>query len=333
MKKTEFSKETVIAVDLGGTNLRVGAVSAKGEVLAVEKIPTLSKEKKEIGLEQIALGIDSLIQKNSLGRPYALALGIPGIVEQKTGVVYCSPHFPDWKSVEARSYFEKRFSCPVVVDNDAHMIARGEGWKGTGKGLEHFILVTLGTGIGGALVCNRSIFHGDSGFAAEIGHMVIESEGRPCNCGSHGCWEMYASATGLLYGIEHDKVKNKERDKLLERFGGLLKVTVARLYESVQEGDLYAHAVFQKLGYHLGIGIASLVNITGIETVILAGGVSRAWDFFVGPMKKETALRTYKETASRIQIKQSTLGDEAGLIGGSAAFFQNFQHHRQEDKG
>jgi glucokinase len=311
----------VIAVDLGGTNLRVGLVSSMGKVEAVEKIPSLAKQKTEDCLGQIAGSIQKILETINAKEVKGIALGIPGIVEQKTGVVYRSPHFPDWKSVEVRSFFEKKFKLPIKIDNDAHMIARGEGWKGAAQGLKNFLMFTLGTGIGGAIFIKGDVLYGDSGFAAEVGHIVIEREGRLCGCGSKGCWETYASATGVIQGIELDKRQNSNRALFLEKVGKLGMLTVAKVYDLAKEGDLYAHQVFQRLGYHLGIGIASIVNVTGIETIILGGGVSQSWDFFIEPTQKELRERTYKETAHRIKIKQATLGEEAGLLGGAASFF------------
>ncbi|MBI2082807.1 MAG: ROK family protein [Deltaproteobacteria bacterium] len=306
-----------IAVDLGGTNLRVGLVSPEGEILFQDKVPSPSKLKTQESLEEIASVIQKVIEAGGRKKIAGIALGIPGIVDIKKGVIYQAPHFPNWKNLEIRSFFGKRFSTKVVVDNDCHMIARGEAWKGAGKGLESFMLLTLGTGIGGGIYWKGEILSGDSGFGGEVGHIVIETEGRRCDCGSRGCLEMYASATGILHEIEKDTDGGENRRRFLEKIGGISKVTVEKIYHAAQEGDIYAHSLFQKLGKYLGIGIASLVNAIGIETVILGGGVSGAFDFFVDPLKEELARRTYKETARRVKILRAALGDEAGLLGGA----------------
>ena len=309
-----------ISVDLGGTSLRVGLVSAGGEVVRVEKVPSGARDPWEVTLGRIA----ELIEKVAAGsnKISGLALGVPGIVDRQ-GVVHSSPHFPDWKEVDVGAWFRKRFPWPVIVDNDAHMIARGEQWKGAGEGIENFIILTLGTGVGGAIVWKNGVVSGDSGFAGELGHMVIETEGPACNCGSQGCFEMYVSATGILHWLETgDRLDPVGRGKLLERFGGIGRITVDQIYDAAREGDITAHALFRRMGYFLGIGIASLVNVTGIETMILGGGVSQAWDFFIEPAKKELAERTYAETSARVQILKAQLGEEAGLIGGAVALLK-----------
>ncbi|MBI2982064.1 MAG: ROK family protein, partial [Deltaproteobacteria bacterium] len=206
----------------------------------------------------------------------------------------------------------------VVVDNDCHMIARGEAWKGAGKTLRNFMLLTLGTGIGGAIYWKGEILSGDSGFGGEVGHMVVQAEGgRSCECGSRGCFEMYASSAGVLHGIEKESDGGEDKRRFLDQIGGISRVTIDKIYDAAKEGDIFAHSVFQKMGTALGVGIASLVNVTGIETVILGGGVSGAFDFFIDPLKEELARRTYRETAARVTIKRATLGDEAGLLGGA----------------
>lgn len=317
--------EYVIAVDLGGTHLRVGAVSSKGEVEFLEKIPSRSKAKTSEALEMIAASIqkvrDKIMteKKNIIG----IGMGFPGIVDPKKGIVYRSPHFPDWKEVEVGSFFQKRFGLPVKIDNDCHMIARGEMWKGAAQGLKNLIFLTLGTGIGGGIVWKGDIVSGDSGFAGEVGHLVIEREGRSCACGSQGCWEMYASATGILREVEDEVQQDSEREKMLEKAGGIEKITVAKIYESARDGNLYAHSVFKKLGYHLAIGIASLVNVTGIETIVIGGGVSRAWDFFIKPLQTELEERTYEESFKRLKLKRAERGDEAGLLGSAMELFEN----------
>lgn len=309
-----------IAIDLGGTNLRAGLVTQEGKILNQEKVPAPSRLKIQESLEQIAAVIEKIRGAAQDKEIAGIALGIPGIVDIKKGIIYQAPHFPNWKNLEIRSCLEKKFATKVFVDNDCHMIARGEAWKGAGKGLENFMLLTLGTGIGGAIFWKGEILSGDSGFGGELGHIVIQAEGgRPCECGSRGCFEMYASSSGILYGIENDGDGAHNREQFLDRVGGVSKVTAEKLYEAAKEGDIFAHSVFKRMGTSLGIGVASLVNVTGIETIILGGGLSGAWDFFIEPLKEELARRTFREAAARVKMKRALLGDEAGLLGGTRA--------------
>ncbi len=311
----------VIAVDLGGTNLRVGTVNREGEIAFREKEPSNSHAGSAVVLGRVAEMVRraaAKVQEKVIG----LSLGFPGIINAETGVVHQSPHFPDWKDLEVLSYFKKEFPWPVVVDNDANHAALGEGWKGAGKGLKNFIMLTFGTGIGGGIVLNGEVLRGDRGFAGEIGHIGIDPEGPQCGCGGRGCLELYASAGGLKYLIKtSDDVQGRE--KLIERLGGVIeRVSIRGLYEAARDGDLFASRTFRRMGYYLGIGLNTLLNTLGVETFILGGGIAEAWDFFIEPTRKELTHRAYREAVKQVQIKKTLLGDDAGLVGGASRFFR-----------
>lgn len=319
-----MSHHYVIAVDLGGTNLRVGAVREDGSVEEKEKYDSEARSGSKAVLGRVAQAIKRMADKIELrkGSIRGVALGFPGIVDGTKGIVFQSPHFPDWKNLDLLTYFKKELPWPIVVDNDANMVARGEGWKGAGQGLKNFVMMTFGTGLGGGIMAEGEILHGDRGFAGEIGHLCIEPEGHRCACGSRGCLEMYVSAQGILKSVETTD-DPEGRDRLLARIGKTLeRLTVQDLHEAALDGDIFANVTFKRMGYYLGIGIASLTNTLGIETFLIGGGISQAWDFFIEAAKKELAERTYRETASHVQIRKALLGDNAGLIGGAAAFFR-----------
>ena len=314
------SSNYVVSVDLGGTHLRIGAVREDGAVEEMEKGESESRSGSAAVIGRVAQGIRRMAERvEGRGKIAGVALGFPGIVDCEKGIVYQSPHFPDWKDLDILSYFKKEMPWPVTVDNDANMAALGEGWKGAGSGLKNFVMLTLGTGVGGGIVIDGRVFHGDRGFAGEVGHIGIEIEGPRCACGSHGCLETFVSARGIMRLVEEsDHVDG--RDRLLARFEKPVeRLTVKELYEAALNGDIFAHGIFKKMGRYLGGGIASLTNTLGIENFILGGGVAQAWDFFIEPAKKELAARTYRETAKLVQIKKALLGDNAALVGGATS--------------
>ncbi len=317
-----MSYQYIISVDLGGTNLRVGAVREDGLLEEKEKHPSAAKSGCDVVLNNVLQAIQDVAKKIEMkhGVIRGVALGFPGIVDPQKGIVYKSPHFPDWADLDIFSYFKTALPWPIVVDNDAHMAARGEAWKGAGRGLRNFVMLTFGTGLGGGVIADGKIFHGDRGFAGELGHVCIESQGPLCACGSHGCLEMYVSTHGIRRLVE-TMDDAEARLKLLDSFSGNPeRVTPKGLHELALDGDISANVIFKRMGYYLGIGMASLVNTLGIETFILGGGISEAWDFFVEAAKKELRERTYQETANHIEIKKAVLGDDAGLVGGGACF-------------
>lgn len=295
-----------IGIDLGGTNARGALVDDKGTIVARARCPAGSKREPAAILADLAGLVTTLAAKTSEVIS-GYGFGIPGIVAQATGLVYRSPHFPGLREYPIRVELIRALGHEVFVDNDANAYLRGEAWQGAARGHRNVILLTLGTGIGGALMIAGSVWHGDRGFAGEIGHMVIETEGLPCPCGGRGCFEQYASASALL------RMSREQGTPRLPQ----------ELAAAAGAGDKEALELFHRFGTYLGIGIASLVNITGIHTVILGGGVAGAWDYFIAATQEEFAARIYTESARSTQIIPATLGDDAGILG--AAYGARYQ--------
>lgn len=315
-----------IGVDLGGTNCRLGVVNGDGDIVHQETFAVGSERTHKAIVNLLAKKINEICSTpaNGLvagGAKYEVrgaGVGAPGIIDFGRGTIIRSPHYPAWHNFELRKELSDALGMKVVLDNDANMIANGELWKGAGRGHNNFIMITLGTGIGGGIIADGRVFHGDEGFAGEIGHQVMQFDGQKCDCGGRGCWETIVSINGLkwLAGTSDDPRK----DNFLKRFhGDAEKITPKSLFELAGDGDIFAGVVWKKFGAYLGAGIASLVNVLGIHTVVIGGGISHAWDFFIGEAKREIARRTYKETAARVVLKRAELGDAAGIIGAANA--------------
>ncbi len=282
-----------IGVDLGGTHLRAALCDSSGVVTHRMQQSIETSRAADVVVSNIVTLLAEL-EERSAAEVAAIGIGVPGIVSMSEGTVYQSPHFPDWCEYPLRSVLEEKLTKPLFISNDANCHALAESQFGVASDVANMMMLTLGTGIGGGIVIADELFTGDKGFAAEFGHIVVESSGVPCNCGGKGCLEMYASATGLRKetGFDPDV-----------------------LYERASRGDKVAQAIFEKMGAYLGIGIASLVNALGIHTIVIGGGVSAAWDFFAENMNKEFGSRTYHETARITQIRKSQLGDNSGILG------------------
>ncbi len=308
-KSKKSSQTFAVAVDLGGTDLKTAVVDSIGKILHQKIVSSESKENKEKTvhrlIESIQIELD-WAEKNQL-KIKGLGLGIPGIVSPEKGIVYQSPHFPAWKNYPIHKKLKLKFSIPMILDNDANMAAIGEGWLGAAKKKKNFILLTLGTGIGGAIVIDRKIFHGDSGFAGEAGHLVIDRHGLQCNCGGKGCLEMSASATGIFHQLNS---LNQSTD-----------LTPLELFRLAKKKDPLALKIFQNFGESLGIGIASIVNLLDIETIILGGGISEAFSCFSPFALESISKYLYSTTAKRLRLIQAMLGNKAGVIGAARAVF------------
>lgn len=272
-----------IGIDTGGTNLRLGIVRGS-DIVHLHHEP-VGRNRQPAALGKHLADLLSALPADLQGATH-VGIGLPGIVDFKAQRVLRSPHFPEWINVPFGAILSDALGLPVTIDNDANMILRGEKAAGAAKPLQHAIMLTLGTGIGGGILIDNQIFHGTSGFAGEVGHMVIDRHGLPCPCGGRGCWELYASSQAFTQPPH--------------------TVTDPSLWD--------------RFGAHLGIGIASLVNILGIEDIIIGGGIANAWDHFYGAMNREIPRHTYPETAVRIRVQRAVLGDKAGILG-AASFF------------
>ncbi|MDO8461748.1 MAG: ROK family protein [Deltaproteobacteria bacterium] len=311
-----------IGIDVGGTNIRGGVVDETGKILKRARLSSDSRLGKGHFLNQLKKVVDEL-GVVAAGPPLlqGIAIGLPGIVDPAQGIVYASPHFEDWKNWNAVNDIEKLLGRRPEIDNDANFAVLGEGWLGAAKEWPHYLMITLGTGIGGGIVIDKKVWHGDRGFAGEFGHIIVETEGPRCFCGGRGCLEMFASATGLKILIEEAPEAIDKRDFLRLCDKEIEGITMEEVYRLAQDGNSFAISLFKRVGFYLGVGIASLVNTLGMERVVIGGGIRAAWDFFIGEAKKEVGKRTYKETAARLQIVPSALGDDAGILGAAARVF------------
>ena len=292
-------KKYIIGIDLGGTNCRFGLVSLKGKIERQFSVPVGKERDHNSIITFLCNGISRL----QTGKILGIGIGAPGIVDFDKKMIVSSPHYPYWHNFKLAEKLSKRCKLPVILDNDANMIAMGEAWVGAGRGIKNFIMITIGTGIGGGIVINRKVFHGDDGFAGEIGHQIIEYNGKKCDCGGKGCWETLVSKDGV---------------KELAVKSGLGRISPKKVSEMATKGNRLARLVWNKFGSYLGVGIVSLVNILGIHTIVIGGGVGRGWDQFIVETKKEILKRIYKESAKRLVLKKAKLGDDAGILGSVA---------------
>jgi glucokinase len=297
-----------IGVDLGGTNLRIAAVSAPGEML--EKV-TLGT-KLALGRDHIIDEMCSAIQRLSgkykaTGAFLGAGIGVPGLIDLQTGMMRKAVNLPGWENYPARAEIERRLSARVVLENDARVAALGEQWLGVARGVPNMAMLTLGTGIGGGIVLGEKIWHGMNGMAGEFGHVTVEPEGYPCACGNRGCSERYASASALLR-MAREAVASGQAPSLAGAASADAEFGAKSIYSLAIQGDEAARRIFRTFGRYLGILLADLVNVLNLEMYVIGGGASSAWDAFAPTMFEELRQRSivYAATAPTDPLRDSS---------------------------
>lgn len=314
-----------IGVDLGGTNLKVGAVSTKGEVLFRTEAPSDVKGGRDALLKKILNVIEETRHMVKGKRLSGIGLGVPGIVSPETGIVAQSPNLAGWVDFNIKDALAEKLSWPLYVENDANAFALGEGWTGAAVGIKNFCCLTLGTGVGGGIILNGSLWHGVDGFAGEIGHIVVEPDGVPCNCGSQGCLERYVSANGLVRMAQEGK-DDILAAPLLKGCGGVDGLSAKAIADFARQGDPFCAGLFQKLARYLGIGLADIVNLLNIEMIVVGGGLSNASDLFLSAAREEMLKRSFKVPGHRVKVVPARLGDNGGIIGAAFIAFGKELH-------
>ncbi len=303
----------LIGIDLGGTNCRAAIVSVDGRPGALHRVETRIDEGREIflnRLEDFCAGLLDEAGKEGVS-PSALGLGTPGVIDGE-GRVLVSPNLAPLNGVPLAPWLAERLDIPVAVVNDANAIAWGEAVYGAGRDLPSFLLITLGTGVGGGLILERRLWEGRDGAAGEIGHMMVEPEGRPCGCGSRGCLEQYASASGIVKTVLGALAAGKP-SLLQSTPSGELTAHLVAL--AAAEGDGLALAALAEAGRRLGQVLAGLANLLNPDGVVITGGASESLELMRPALEEELARRAFAIAIARLRIVRGELGDDAGIIG------------------
>jgi len=307
-----------IGVDLGGTNIKFGIVSDKGEILHKGMLPAQANLGKDAILGNIKKGIEqslSFARKKKI-RMKGIGVGSPGSVNLTTGTIEGScPNLPQMVDVNLKKWFSDRFDYPIYVDNDANVMALAEHRFGAAKGYKDALCLTLGTGIGGGIILNGELFHGSNFAGAEFGHMSICYSGRKCNCGGIGCLEMYASAPAMVK--DTIKLLRRNKESIIHKLtnGNLEELTTEIIFEAERKGDVLASDVINQACAYLGTGIASAVNLLNPQIVVIGGGVSEGGNKFIQRIEKEVKRRAFPSATKNLKIVKAKLGNNAGFIG------------------
>src|SRR4051812_22172111 len=282
-----------IGVDLGGTNLRVAAVDESGKLLEKGTSGTEGgKGRDQVINDMTTVILELAVKFQSAGKLAGIGVGVPGIIDMRTGMLRESPNLPGWHDYPVRKEIEKRLNAPVILENDANAAALGESWLGAARDHESMCMLTLGTGVGGGVVLEGDVWRGMTGMAGELGHITVDPNGPPCGCGSRGCVEQYASATAITR-MAKEAIANGSAPELERAAHGNVEFSAKSVHQMAVQGDEPARAIFRKVGWALGIVIADLANIFNASMYVIGGGVSSSWDAFAPALLDELRNRSF----------------------------------------
>jgi glucokinase len=308
-------EDTFLALDIGGTNVKSGLISRSGDILSYDSFPTSEGKNPTHLIELIADRLKILwTEAGSNHRPVALAIGAPGWIKPREGIVVMAPNIPGWKDLPITRLMSQALDIPAVLENDANLYALGEWLRGAGKGANNQITLTLGTGVGGGLILNGKLWSGSFTSAAEVGHIPIGGNKRICGCGRPGCLETVASALGMA---------SVARDYLAQKGETLYKgppeaVDSKLMLELAENGDPMSLTIFKAAGEAIGFVLAGIFNLLGLETAVIGGGGAGAFKFMEPSIKEVMGRHLVTAVIDQIHIVKGALEGNAPLVGAAA---------------
>lgn len=307
-----------IGVDLGGTNIAVGVVTEDGKIIASDSTPTLAERNYQEIIADMAMVCRRVVEKAGLTIDDIKAVGIgnPGSVDSKNGVVLYSNNIK-FVNTPVAEEFRKHIDLPVYIENDANAAAFGE-YIENGDDCEHFVFITLGTGVGGGIIINKKIYKGFNEIGGELGHITLVHGGEMCTCGNKGCWEAYASVTALIRQTK-EAIKNNPDSlmvKLAEENGGVSGRTA---FMAAKAGDKAGEAVVKQYIEYVASGLVGIINIFQPERIVIGGGISREGDYLLNPIREYCDKYGYNKNSKKTDIQIATLFNDAGIIGAAMA--------------
>ena len=306
----------VLAVDLGGTHLRVAAIGHDGGILLRESIPTYAERGWEQVLDRMGALCNAIAERASLSAAAPVGIASPGPLDPRTGVVLFTPNLPNWLNVPLGPRLAELTGRPVRTSNDANCAALGEARFGAGKGLSDIVYLGLGTGIGGGLILGGRLYEGGFGMGAELGHVVVDMGGPRCHCGSVGCLEAYLAGWAIA-GEGHLVALTADGAGLRELAAGE-EISGRVIAQAAGEGDPAAIAIYERAGRALGAAMGSFVNTFNPQATIIGGGASVVGELLLGPARRALAQHAFRMLREPMEIRLATLGDDNGLIGAGA---------------
>lgn len=310
----------VLGVDMGGTKILTAVIDSAGTILSSDYVATPAEGDYKEGVAAILASLQRSLQGAglSLSNISAVGLGIPGISNPETGILFTSPHLPQWHNIPVRDLIENQTGLKTFLVNDANAAAVGELAFGAARGACNFIYVTISTGIGGGIIINGELYTGTCGTAGEIGHMTIDDNGLLCNCGNRGCWETLASGTALAR-IARERLVEGVQSSILHHAGGKMEnITAEIVHEAAVAGDRLALQLIEQTGIYIGVGLVNLIDVFNPECIVIGGGLAQIGDMLLEPAFRIVKERAYSENVRCLRLLKAELGGNSGVLGAAA---------------
>ncbi len=288
--------------DLGGTQVKYGLLDELHSLVFKDKRPTPPGIKDML---EVFADIWKDLKKQEKRKIMAVGFGIPGIFSLREQKIIQSPNVPALDGFDLRPALDRFIAVPFWIDNDANMAAYGEFKAGAGRGVRNLIHLTIGTGVGSGIIIDGELLHGMCGFAAEMGHLVVNPAGERCNCGSRGCLETEAAAGPI---IRNYRKLAKTQEPL----------TAEDIAAKARRGDEKARKAYEIAGTYLGIALGSAINLLNPEKILIGGGVMESGELLLPRAIEEARFRSYKASFACCSIEKASLGNDAGLIGAAS---------------
>lgn len=305
-----------VGIDLGGTNIVAGVVNDRHEIVAFAKCKTACPRPSEEIVADMARMTREAVKKADITMDEVKGVGVgsPGVCNKDTGVVERAANL-GFENLPICAMLSEMLGKKVYIENDANAAALGEFIAGAAKDVDSCVCITLGTGVGGGVIIDGKVFSGSNFAGTELGHTVIEVDGEPCSCGRHGCWEAYASATGLIRQTRRAMEEHRD-SKMWDIAGSLDRVDGRTPFEAMRAGDAAGKAVVDRYIYYIAVGLINMINIFQPEILCVGGGICKEGETLLAPLRRYIDAEQFsKYSEKKTKLCVAALGNDAGIIG------------------
>lgn len=313
-----------IGVDLGGTNIKAAIVDENNGILHTTSIPTHADLGKEHVFDRVAMAVNDLIEEHNAD-PVGIGMGLPGMVSLDRKTVKSPPNLPGWKTENVSKEIQSRTNLSCIIENDANVAALGSSNFGVAKQFDNFIMITLGTGVGGGIIINNEVYHGTTGAAGELGHVIINYHGPLSNSNTRGDIEAYLGQR-FLSRFAADAIRQQPDNPLYKKFyNNFEKIEPVDLFNAAKSGNELAVEILKKSGEKLGYAIVNYIHILDIRKIVVSGGVAKAGKYILGPAYDAATAYLMPPFREGFEILYESLGNEAAMLGAASLAFKQYR--------